>query len=128
VSYGNIAAAPNVRFFMSSSDGDPASVQIDFYWRPGCPFCMTLERSLERLGVPITKHNIWDDPAHAGFVRSVANGNETVPTVRVGETSLVNPSAKEVANAAAQEFPGFVPQSRPPRGIRNSLRRGRFSD
>ena len=113
---------------MSSSDGDTASVQIEFYWRPGCPFCMTLERSLKRLGVPFTKHNIWDDPAHADFVRSVANGNETVPTVRVGETSLVNPSAKEVAKAAADEFPGFVPQPRPARGLRTSLRRGRFSD
>ncbi|MBT8240829.1 MAG: NrdH-redoxin [Acidimicrobiia bacterium] len=113
---------------MNTSGGGAAPVEIDFYWRPGCPFCMSLERSLQKLAVPFTKHNIWDDPAAAAFVRSVANGNETVPTVRVGETSLVNPSAKDVVKAAAMELPGFIPESRRPRGLRPSLRRDLFSD
>ena len=30
------------------------------------------------------------------LVRAVANGNETVPTLRVGDAWLVNPSADEV--------------------------------
>jgi mycoredoxin len=30
--------------------------------------------------------NIWEDPQAAARVRSVANGNETVPTVFVGPT------------------------------------------
>ena len=30
-----------------------------------------------------TEVNIWKDPAAAAFVRSVADGNETVPTVTV---------------------------------------------
>lgn len=44
--------------------------------------------------------NIWDDPEAAAFVRSVARGNETVPTVAVGEIAMVNPSVKDVLAAA----------------------------
>ena len=108
---------------MSSSEGNTAPDQIEFYWRPGCPFCMSLERSLGKLGVPFTKRNIWENPADAAFVRSVAGGNETVPTVRVGEIALVNPSAKDVAVLAASEIHGFEPQPQSPRGLRNVLRR-----
>lgn len=82
--------------------------EIAFYWRPGCSFCTSLERSLARWSVPVVKHNIWDDPADAAFVRSVAGGNETVPTVRVGSITLVNPSARDVIAVARHEFPGLV--------------------
>ena len=71
---------------------------VDFYWRPGCGFCMLLSRRLKNAGVPMAKHNIWDEPKAAAFVRSVADGNETVPTVVIGEQALVNPSAKQVIN------------------------------
>lgn len=79
--------------------------EIHFYWRPGCPFCMTLDRALSGAEIPIVKHNIWEDPDAAAFVRSVANGNETVPTVRVGDTFMVNPSAKQVAEAVLASDP-----------------------
>lgn len=67
------------------------------YWRPGCPFCSMLRSGLRRAGVEFREVNIWEDPDAAAFVRSVARGNETVPTVTVGSVSLVNPSAREVA-------------------------------
>lgn len=57
---------------------------------------MMLERGLGKANVTLDKRNIWEDPDAAAFVRSVAGGNETVPTVRVGDTSMVNPSAKQV--------------------------------
>jgi glutaredoxin len=44
--------------------------------------------------------NIWDDPDAAAFVRSVADGNETVPTVVVGDRAMVNPSFQAVVAAA----------------------------
>jgi mycoredoxin len=40
--------------------------------------------------------NIWEDPDGAAFVRSVTGGDETVPTVRIGTQSLVNPSPREL--------------------------------
>ncbi len=72
---------------------DPSVV---FYWRPGCMFCRSLERKLIKAGVTLDKRNIWDNPADAAVVRGLANGNETVPTVVVGDTALVNPRAKQV--------------------------------
>jgi len=88
-----------------SQTNDQTLEAIQFYWRPGCPFCMTLDRSLKGIEIPLEKHNIWEDPEAAAFVRSVANGNETVPTVRVGDEFMVNPSAKEVAAAVARVDP-----------------------
>ena len=83
--------------------------QIDFFWRPGCGFCMNLERLLSRAEVPFVKHNIWDDQANAEYVRSVADGNETVPTVRIGGRALVNPSLQQVLDAMRLETPHLVP-------------------
>ena len=81
---------------------------VEFYWRPGCPFCMSLERGLNKAGIPLNKHNIWDDPAHAATVRSIADGNETVPTVVIGDVSVVNPSAKQVKRVLADKAPHLV--------------------
>ena len=78
--------------------------EIVVYWRPGCPYCTMLERDLLQSGLAYAWRNIWDDPDAAAFVRSVARGNETVPTVSVGDTSLVNPRLAEIEAlvAAAQ--------------------------
>ena len=69
-----------------------------FYWRPRCGFCMSLRRDLEHLGIDVEERNIWEDEASAAYVREVANGNETVPTVVVRGKALVNPSAREVVD------------------------------
>lgn len=86
---------------MSNDDGTApspdSSAQVTVYWRPGCPFCAMLRAGLRRHDVEFTEVDIWQDPDAAAFVRSVARGNETVPTVTVGTVSLVNPSAREVA-------------------------------
>ena len=88
---------------------------LTVYWRPGCPFCNGLFRSLDRIGLePGATHNIWEDDAAAAFVRSVADGNETVPTVVVGETALVNPSGQEVAQALAEVAPEQLPEGHEP--------------
>jgi len=65
---------------------------VTVFWRPGCPSCMRLRARLHRAGINVDEVNIWEDPAGAAFVRSVAGGNETVPTVRIGDHALVNPS------------------------------------
>lgn len=96
---------------------------IEFYWRPGCGFCMSLERSLTKLGLPLTKRNIWEDPEAAAYVRSVANGNETVPTLRIGETSLVNPRAHAVVEVLADQAPDLVPDGYTPGPMTSMLRR-----
>lgn len=69
---------------------------LDVYWRPGCPFCSSLKRSLRRRKVPMRLHNIWQDPEAAAIVRAAAQGNETVPTVAIGGEVLVNPTPQAV--------------------------------
>lgn len=69
----------------------PTLETIDVYWRRGCPFCSQLFRVLEHAGVPLRRHDIWSDDDAREFVRAHNNGNETVPTVALGDTVLVNP-------------------------------------
>jgi glutaredoxin-like protein len=75
---------------------------VDVYWRPGCGFCSALFRSLRRAGLPFREVDIWEDPDAAAFVRAHARGNETVPTVDVAGTVLVNPQARQVLDLAAE--------------------------
>ncbi len=84
------------------------------YWRPGCGFCSALLSGLERSGLDFQRRNIWDDPEAAEFVRSVARGNETVPTVRVGDVALVNPTSREVLRTVASEVPDRLPEDLDP--------------
>ena len=89
---------------------EPTIDAVDFYWRPGCRFCMNLDRDLERAGIPLSKHNIWEDPADAAVVRQHANGNETVPTVVIDDIAMVNPHAVDVITVLAAKAPHLVPE------------------
>lgn len=71
------------------------------YWRPGCPFCSMLFRGLDRAGIRYRKIDIWADPRAAEHLRSLAYGNETVPTVVVGTRCLVNPRVNQVKELLA---------------------------
>ena len=70
--------------------------RLTVYRRPGCGFCLRLERTLERAGIQYGSHDIWRDPQAAAFVRSHNDGNETVPTVVIDGEVFTNPD------------PGFV--------------------
>lgn len=91
----------------------PTTEAITFYWRPGCGFSARLERRLQALGLPLDKRNIWEDDQAAAAVRAVARGYETVPTVVVGDTPLVNPSVSEVLIAVREEAPHLEPDEPP---------------
>lgn len=87
------------------------SSPITLYWRPACGFCASLRRQLEQTDLTYVEVNIWDEPDAAATVRAYAGGNETVPTVVIGEplavdaVGLVNPSVREVL-AAVQRHSG----------------------
>ncbi|WP_073755763.1 mycoredoxin [Streptomyces sp. CB03234] len=78
------------------------------YWRPGCPYCMKLRLQLRFTRLPYTEVNIWKDPEAAAYVRSVADGNETVPTVSVAGTALVNPSLRRLREAVRTRAPHLM--------------------
>jgi mycoredoxin len=66
------------------------------YWRPGCQFCLRLRVRLGADGRRASWVNIWADEDGAAAVRSVAGGNETVPTVVIAGEATVNPDPRGV--------------------------------
>ena len=96
----------------------PGSDLVTVYWRPGCPYCAALRRGLGRAGLPTAEVNIWTDPEAAGIVRSIAGGNETVPTVVVAGKGFVNPKVRTVLDAVHALAPDLVANTRPARGVR----------
>ncbi len=67
------------------------------YWRPGCIFCLRLRVALLLRGKKAVWTNIRADAAAAARVRSVNDGNETVPTVLMRTEHRTNPSPSWVA-------------------------------
>ena len=85
---------------------------VQFYWRPGCPFCVALRSRLRKRRIPVEPINIWDDPAAAARVRSAAGGNETVPTVFIGDRAMVNPTVDQVESVLRELAPNLLDQTR----------------
>jgi mycoredoxin len=88
--------------------------RIVVYWRPGCWFCASLLRQLDRHGIAHDRVNIWEDDAAASFVRSVARGHETVPTVAVGPVVVINPDIHMVLSHAREHAADAIPESYQP--------------
>jgi len=89
--------------------------KVEFYWRPGCGFCMLLRAHLDAAHLPRHEVNIWEDAEAAARVRSVADGNETVPTVFVGPAAMVNPTIDEVLDAVRAHAPELLEAGSPDR-------------
>ena len=85
---------------MDGPDEPPrAGSKATLYWRPGCVFCLRLRLILRWHHLSVHQINIWADPDAAAFVRSVADGNETVPTVVIDGQPSVNPTPSQVVAA-----------------------------
>jgi mycoredoxin len=112
---GNVAGVCHyAQVGMCEHEGEAGTVTdeqegVIVYWRPMCPYCMELRFRLHRTGLRYTKVDIRKDPDAAAFVRSVADGNETVPTVTVAGRAMVNPSAREVLDAVNAYVPHLSP-------------------
>ncbi|MBI1375952.1 MAG: hypothetical protein GC157_00490 [Frankiales bacterium] len=76
------------------------ATDVEVLWRPGCGYCARLRRDLARRGVHANWRNIWEDNDARALSARNNNGNEVVPTVRVGNTWLTNPSGAHVATLA----------------------------
>lgn len=67
--------------------------------------------------------DIWRDPEAAATVREITGGDETVPTVRIGHRTFVNPRPRDLLVAVHQIAPGLLPAQLPVTGLRRLLRR-----
>ncbi|MGH3390701.1 MAG: glutaredoxin domain-containing protein [Actinomadura sp.] len=103
----------------ATSYGNADHQGVVVYWRPGCTYCMKLRTSLRFTRLRYSEVNIWRDPEAAAFVRSVADGNETVPTVTVGGKAMVNPSKGQLLEAVKTHTPHLAPGRGKPTGERD---------
>ncbi len=78
---------------------DATQSRVAVYWRPHCPFCIRMRRALRDHADEIAWVNIWEDEDGRAFVRSVNDGNETVPTVVIDGIPLTNPDPTRVLRA-----------------------------
>jgi mycoredoxin len=73
------------------------SAFVTIYTTSWCGPCRRLKSQLDREGIAYETVDIEQDEAAAAFVRSVNNGNQTVPTVVFPDGgALTNPSLTEV--------------------------------
>ena len=89
------------------------AAELIVYTRPGCPFCTSLRAGLRREGLEYRDVDIWQEQGAAEVVRSIADGNETVPTVVLGDWTAVNPSASQVLGAVREHAPELLPEHKP---------------
>jgi glutaredoxin len=81
---------------------------VRVYWRPRCQYCIKLRWRLHRTRLPLEEVNIWRDASGAARVREITGGDETVPTVVIGEQALVNPTIEQIVTALRTEAPHLV--------------------
>jgi mycoredoxin len=84
---------------------------LEVYWRPGCPYCYRLLDALEGAGVTMVLHNIWEDDAARAAVAAINHGNETVPTIALGELKWTNPSPGELLALLRAEQPQLLAEA-----------------
>jgi glutaredoxin len=84
--------------------GEPDD-DVVIYWRPDCVFCLDLLLRLRFTRLRYRKVDIRKDADARAFVRSVAQGNETVPTVVVAGQAMVNPSKRQLIEVARARTP-----------------------
>lgn len=85
---------------------------VVIYWRPDCMFCLDLLLRLKFTRLRYRKVDIRKDAEARAFVRSVADGNETVPTVVVAGQAMVNPSKKQLIEVARARAPHAFDEAR----------------
>ena len=80
-----------------------ADGKVVIYWRKGCPFTRRLRVTPGRRGSEAVWVDIWSDPDGAAYVRSVNDGNETVPMVVIDGEAHTNPPPREVVEALSRQ-------------------------
>ncbi len=84
---------------MSNNQNAGQSPNVIIYHRPGCSFCARMKMALRDVADRAVWVDIWEDEEGAAFVRSVNNGNETVPTVVIDGQAHTNPPPGQVHEA-----------------------------
>lgn len=96
---------------MTDDSTPTAPDAVEVYWRPSCPYCNRLLRWFDDAGVSYRLHNIWEDDAARSYVQAHNRGNETVPTVSIGEVVLTNPDPAAFIEGLRLQHPTLLRSS-----------------
>lgn len=78
----------------------PVAGTVTLFTTPWCGFCRSLKHTLGTSGISFNEVDIEQDADAVGYVMSVNNGDQTVPTVLFPDgTTLTNPSLRQVRTA-----------------------------
>jgi mycoredoxin len=105
-------------------DAEPsatAAEAVTVYWRPGCYFCNRLMRVFTKAGVVFEMRNIWEDDEARALVRAHNGGDETVPTVALGDDVRTNPDPRSYVEHLRRSHPDLVTETPPAPGLRSRL-------
>lgn len=76
--------------------------EVIVYYRPGCPFAAKMRTKLKLARIPYRAIRFGADADADAAARSVSDGNQISPTVRVGGQYLVNPPVREIRKALTE--------------------------
>jgi mycoredoxin len=76
--------------------------EVIVFYRPGCPFAAKLRTKLKLARMPYRAIRFGEDADADEATRSVSDGNQISPMVRVGGQYLVNPSVHEIRKALTE--------------------------
>lgn len=93
---------------MSSEETSVEETLVEVFWRPGCGACRAMRVTLAEAGVAADWHKVWEDRDASALVRSVASGNETVPTLVIGGRAHVAPSPRRALEEISRAAPHLV--------------------
>lgn len=72
---------------------------VTMYTTQWCGSCVRLKRQLADAGIAFEEIDVDSTPAHDEAIMQASGGYRTVPTLKVGERYLVNPSIGDVRAA-----------------------------
>ena len=77
------------------------ATQVTVFSTTWCGHCIRLKRQMADSGIPFAEIDIEEEERFGDQIEAKTGGFRTVPSVRVGETLLVNPSISQVKAALA---------------------------
>jgi mycoredoxin len=76
-----------------------SSADVILYSTTWCGYCRALKRDLAAASISYVEIDIEEHPEAGAMLESLTGGYRTVPTVKVCDEYLVNPSVDEIATA-----------------------------
>jgi glutaredoxin len=76
---------------------------VTVYGSVSCPDTTQAREWLDEHGIPYEYKDVDDDPSYSAYIADLNGGKRVMPTIRVDNRTLVNPSAEELGAAFAKQ-------------------------